>query len=101
VIYSVWNQRARAYDYYETLGATPVAVPSPSHLRPGAKLGIAPERAGWPRPGSARLVGRGAYARGVVAMGDDGNPDAKLSTTSKILYAAIGIPLALWLVSKA
>jgi len=65
--YSVWNQGARQYDYYETpevqLGAN---TPSPKHIR-SQDLGVPVDRAGWPLPGSARKVGSGAMAQGRIA----------------------------------
>lgn len=101
MVYSVWNERARAYDYYESLGAAPIAVPTPSHLKPGQQLGIAPDRAGWPKPASARLVGRGPYAKGVIAMGDAENPDTQMSGKSKLLIAVVAVPFILWALKRA
>jgi hypothetical protein len=91
MIYSVWNQNARAYDYYESSGAVPISSPSPRHLKSTETLGIPPEKAGWPLPPSARLVGRGQVAKGVIAL--DTPPDGLggIGTTpaSPLLLAGI------------
>lgn len=56
------------FDYYAT--GTPqreVNVEPPAHLRGGRQLGITPEEAAWPLPGSAKRVGQGPLARGRIA----------------------------------
>jgi hypothetical protein len=67
MIYSVWNQPSRSYDYYEAndvqLGAN---TPSPKHIS-AADLGVPVDHAGWPLPASAVKVGSGDRARGRIA----------------------------------
>lgn len=68
MIYSVWNQAAEKYDYYESPTAdAEYNAPAPRHLRPTTKLGATPSTAGWPLPSNARKVGSGDYARGRIA----------------------------------
>jgi hypothetical protein len=100
MLYSVWNEKARAYDYYESMGATPIAVPSPSHLKPGKQLGIPPESAGWPKPGGARLVGRGPYAKGVIAMGDVEAAAAAKPGVSKMFLVVLMAPIVYWALKR-
>jgi hypothetical protein len=67
VIYSVWNQSAKLYDYFETSEpSSTVNAPQPKHLS-RTKLGMTPTQASWPLPASARRTGRGSLARGRVA----------------------------------
>jgi hypothetical protein len=67
VIYSVWNQGARQYDYYDTSVVQKTAnTPSPSHIRSGP-LGATIDQAAWPLPSSARKVGSGKAAKGRIA----------------------------------
>jgi hypothetical protein len=67
VIYSVWNQGAKLYDYYENgARAETVNAPQPKHLSQ-TKLGMTPTQASWPLPLGARRTGRGSLARGRVA----------------------------------
>lgn len=67
MIYSVWNQGARQYDYYEAPGEqAKVNTPSPKHLRP-SKLGLTVTQAAWPLPMSAVRRGSGPLARGRIA----------------------------------
>lgn len=67
MIYSVWNQGRRGYDYYETAAAIERAnAESPRHLR-GRPLGTVPTEAAWPLPPAAKLVGHGPSARGRIA----------------------------------
>ncbi len=67
MIYSVWNQPDRRFDYYESDDRDPSAnVEPPGHLR-ARTLGSTPDQAAWPLPPGARRVGHGAWARGRVA----------------------------------
>lgn len=65
--YSVWNQGAGLYDYYEdkrqqgTLNA-----PAPTHIGHRA-LGSTVTQAAWPLPGDAKKVGQGSVAVGRIA----------------------------------
>jgi hypothetical protein len=67
MIYSVWNQPARKFDYFETtqqqLGAN---TPSPKHIS-ASNMGVPIDHAGWPLPPGARKVGSGDQAKGRVA----------------------------------
>jgi hypothetical protein len=74
VIYSVWNQPARQYDYYETATVQKGAnTPSPSHIR-SSSLGATIDQASWPLPASARKVGSGEFAKGRIGSRGGGNP---------------------------
>lgn len=67
MIYSVWNQSALVYDYYETPEPNgKVNAPMPKHLRP-TKLGLTVRQAAWQLPPSAIFRGRGAEAVGRIA----------------------------------
>lgn len=67
MIYSVWNQSRRRYDYYEA-GGPPgeVNAPPPKHLSQ-TKLGMTVTQASWPLPVGSRPVGSGELARGRIA----------------------------------
>ena len=72
MIYSVWNQAVRAYDYFEAGGSEArVNAPTPKHLRP-SRLGATLQAAAWPLPVGAQHVGRGQFARGRVAVHSTG-----------------------------
>ena len=89
MIYSVWNQAARRYDYYETSEpAATVNAPAPKHLRP-AKLGLTPIQASWPLPASARAVGSGADARGRIAHRRGG----ELAGVTDSLFGVVSSPM--------
>ena len=67
MIYSVWNQGARAYDYYESPEVQKTLnTPSPSHI-PAKEFGATVMQASWPLPASARKVGSGEFAKGRIA----------------------------------
>ena len=67
MIYSVWNQGRREFDYYESPGGADRAnADAPHHIR-ARPMGAVPAEVGWPLPAGARLVGRGASARGRIA----------------------------------
>jgi hypothetical protein len=67
VIYSVWNQGARQYDYYEAPTVQNSAnTPVPKHIR-AKPLGATIDQAAWPLPSTAKLVGRGKLAQGRIA----------------------------------
>jgi hypothetical protein len=106
VIYSVWNQAAGLYDYYEGPGvADRVNAPAPRHLRE-TKFGMTARQAAWPLPQGVRPVGSGAAARGRVAAA----PGAALSgffdpvgivgaiITSPLLLAGVaaGVGYVIW-----
>lgn len=67
MIYSVWNQAARKYDYFEGGGAQALAnTPTPGHMRL-APSGASIESALWPLPAGAKKVGDGEHVRGRLA----------------------------------
>jgi hypothetical protein len=68
MIYSVWNQGARRFDYYQDAQRNHRAnTPSPKHLRATHEIGIPVDRAGWPLPAGAKKIGSGPLPRGRVA----------------------------------
>ena len=67
MIYSVWNQGAHKYDYFETATVQKGAnTPAPSHIR-AEPLGATIDQAAWPLPSSARKIGSGEFAKGRIA----------------------------------
>ena len=67
MIYSVWNQGANAYDYYESSERQhTLNTPSPNHISV-KELGATIDQAAWPLPSAARKVGSGKLAKGRVA----------------------------------
>lgn len=94
MIYSVWNQPNRSYDYYETgiqqLGAN---TPSPTHIK-RSDLGVPVDQVGWPLPPNSTKVGSGDIAKGRIAslpkhtgLGDVSFPK------SSFVFVAIGVLL--------
>ncbi len=99
MIYSVWNQADRIYDYYRTAEKShDTSAPKPSHLKP-TKYGATPEQAAWPLPKGAVKVGRGKYPKGHVAHPSGGlglgSIPFGLTTTSIVVYGLGG-----WLAYK-
>lgn len=94
--YSVWNQAAEKYDYYQSADAdNEYNAPAPRHLRPNTKLGTTPDAAGWPLPAGARKVGSGDYPRGLVASRGGGGalgliPFLPISLGEAAVLAAVG-----------
>ncbi len=77
MMYSVWNQSAGAYDYFESPAQqASLNVEKPTHLV-SRTLGSTIDQAAWPLPGDAKRVGSGEDAIGRVAsikgaaLGDD------------------------------
>lgn len=67
MMYSVWNQGAKAFDYYETPEQQQVLnTPSPKHIH-SRGLGATLDQALWPLPQHATKVGRGEFAKGKIA----------------------------------
>jgi hypothetical protein len=94
VIYSVWNQPLRLYDYFEA-GAPAQAVnaPQPKHLKP-TKLGMTSTQASWPLPLGARRAGQGVLAKGRIAHPQGGamagfDVDANTVKIGLLLVAAV------------
>jgi hypothetical protein len=72
-IFSVWDQAARRYDYYQVNGnqlRAGVIAQDPNHLRgkTSRDLGIAADRAARPLPAGATKIGSGETARGLIAQ---------------------------------
>lgn len=103
--YSVWNQAARAFDYYDTPDADQRAnVEAPTHLR-ARTLGLTVPQACWPLPAGAQPAGSGPVPQGRIAIhpssalgADDGGD--KLSVTKGILLAIAGALGAKYLLPK-
>lgn len=67
MIYSVWNQGSRSYDYYENSDVQKSAnTPMPSHIA-SPPLGATIDQAAWPLPPNAVKIGSGEFAKGRVA----------------------------------
>lgn len=100
MIYSVWDQARKRYDYFEAQGAVDndTSAPRPGHLRDHA-LGVSPERAGWPLPLGAKPIGAGKYPRGMIASRNGGALAGlgffEVTPTNLVLWGAIG-----WMVWK-
>jgi hypothetical protein len=72
MIYSVWNQGTRQYDYYRTTNVQNGAnTPSPSHIRT-KPLGSTIDQALWPLPTSSKKIGSGEFAKGRIASRQGG-----------------------------
>lgn len=67
MMYSVWDHRAKRYDYYEADGATGTHAGTPPSPLMASHLGMTPEQCAWRLPAGARKVGSGTVARGRVA----------------------------------
>lgn len=94
MIFSVYNDAAKSYDYYESPGAGPTHAPPATHVRSGNALGATPEEAAWPLPPNVRMVGRGDAAKGRIAtkkpLGGMGAVDLGRSRTPLIIAGLIG-----------
>lgn len=67
MIYSVWNQGAKLYNYFETPEVADRAnAPKPSHI-PAGKFGATPEVAAWPLPTDSKPIGQGPLPQGRIA----------------------------------
>lgn len=67
MIYSVWNQSKKLYDYYETAETQKKAnAPTPKHLR-SSRFGLTVPQSAWKLPKSAKYAGSGDQAKGRVA----------------------------------
>lgn len=92
MIYSVWNQGALAYDYYETPEPNgKVNAPMPQHLRQ-TKLGLTAKQAAWPLPAGAVPRGRGAMPEGRIAsIGGEALGDIELGKAGLIVLGGLVI----------
>lgn len=88
--YSVWNQGAKQYDYFETPEVVAKAnAPKPS--LPTGKIGVTPEQAAWPLPKDAKRVGQGPLPQGRIASPEGARGIGPLG------YAVLGgLGYALW-----
>lgn len=94
--YSVWNQRAGMFDYYEGgVEQDKLNTPKPSHI--GARnLGSTIDQAAWPLPAGARKIGAGPVAVGRVAsrssggagLGDIFESPQRIAILAAFLYVA-------------
>lgn len=67
MMYSVWNQGAGVFDYYEdSRTQDTLNAPMPAHVG-HRTLGLTVDQAAWPLPADARKVGEGGVAIGRVA----------------------------------
>ena len=96
MIYSVWNQAEKRYDYFAN-GAKngKVHAPSPKHIRSGSKLGATAVSSAWRLPTGAKLVGHGDIAKGRVAIAGAQDFGIPLTITQFALLGA-----AAWLAWK-
>lgn len=97
MIYSVWHQGLKKYEYYRTpeLQNT-VNTPAPAHIR-GTKFGATVEQAAWPLPPSAVKFGSGEMARGRIASHRATALGAFTMDTSTIGLIGLGIAtFVLW-----
>lgn len=94
MIYSVWNQGAGDFEYYETSAEQPsLNVEKPDHLV-SRTLGSTIDQAAWPLPPGAALVGRGSAPVGRIAsrgggasLGDD-EGDVTMVKVGLLVFAA-------------
>jgi hypothetical protein len=94
VIYSVWNQGAGRFDYFEDgVPNAKANAPKPSHLV-SRELGSTVDQAAWPLPAGARRTGSGSVAIGRVAtrksaaaLGDFVLSDSPLIKAGLLLFA--------------
>lgn len=95
--FSVWNYRARQYDYYDAPGlqeGTHVGAPPTPLVR--SPMGATPDQAAWRLPAGSVKVGSGAKAQGKVAsLGDDG-----IFSSVPSVPVMIGIGVALYAILK-
>lgn len=102
MIYSVWNQGARQYDYYESPEVQQeLNTPMPNHIRQ-KELGATVDQASWPLPISARKVGSGEFAKGRVASrnGGAGAPLGAINMDTNTV-AMMGFGLAAFLLWRS
>lgn len=100
MIYSVWNQPSREYDYYETtqaqLGAN---TPAPKHIGVSDR-GLAIDNAGWPLPASSVKTGSGPTAKGRIASSRASNALGAINVDVNTI-GFLGFGLAAYLLWKS
>lgn len=92
--YSVWDPAARTYLYYED-GVNDPRPPVAKHL-PSRELGVASGNAGWPLPTSAKLVGKGPVAKGMIATRNQAGALGDVSLSQRNWLIIGGFGLAAW-----
>jgi hypothetical protein len=92
MIYSVWNQTTRQYDYYRSRNTQHTAnTPKPTHLK-HRKMGATVNQAAWPLPAGAVRVGSGPYAKGRIAsLSRGGAMGAFDLDTNFVMIAGLGL----------
>lgn len=102
MIFSVWNQAAGEFDYYENSTTQDVLnVERPSHLVSRA-LGSTVDQAAWPLPSDVQRIGSGSCAVGRVASRGGsslGADDSGSGMVKNISLLAAGV-VAAWVMSK-
>lgn len=89
MMFSVWNQPMRRYDYYQSSKPEMEAnVEKPSHLRQRT-LGSTVEQSAWPLPLNARRVGFGDVAQGRIASANGGSSLGALEGDRSMVSAAM------------
>jgi len=86
VRYSVWNNSARGYDYYDAPGAHGIHAAAPPRASLN-ELGATPEQAAWPLPPGAVKSGSGELPQGRIASTE---PKSGHDFNVIFLYAAAG-----------
>jgi len=102
MIYSVWNQGAGDFEYFEDAKVQhELNVEKPAHLQSRA-LGSTVGQAAWPMPASARPIGRGQAPVGRVAsLGGDAMSGSDESLTTKaVLLLVAGVLLWRYVVPR-
>jgi hypothetical protein len=86
MMFSVWNNATRRYDYYRAQGdgATHAGAPPRAST---FELGATPEQAAWPLPADATKTGSGELPQGKIASTA---PRLSASFNELFLYAAAG-----------
>lgn len=84
--YSVWNNAARRYDYYQAQGTNEIHAGAPPRASSFA-LGATPEQAAWPLPAGAVKIGSGDVPEGRIASTEGG---IKIDLTKSIIYGVLG-----------
>lgn len=87
MIYSVWNNATRSYEYYDAPGTSETHAGSPPGMN-GGLLGATPDQAAWRLPAGSRRAGSGYQAQGRIASLSDSGEG--ISVTKLIIYPVIG-----------
>lgn len=102
MIYSVYNNHSKRYDYFESDNAT---INTVGHFRPPSGAAVRgsflPEALARTVPAGARKVGSGDEARGVVAVhrglvSGMLTPETRPSFAWGLLFAGAGFAVAWW-----